>query len=223
MKIDTLEKTKEQKDEKQSNNAQVVYVKEQGHILKLLPWILTLIMLVAICFLLILNRLQRREQTVLNFRATVEHKLEAIQELASYEYTYSDFAIKENSRSLVGIEMPGTTNTVIIVYDGKIKYGFDLSKCTYETDEETKTISITLPEIEVLDNYINTESVQTYEFNNIFNPISNSDFIEELQSEKEIHLQRAEDEGVLDLAKEHAEEIIANIFSAFDGYEVVFN
>ena len=163
------------------------------------------------------------KDSITRVRVTVEEKLSAIQELAAYEYRYSDFAIRENTRSLAGIEMPGTKNTIIIAYSGCIKAGFDFSGLDYTIDEENKKLAITLPEVKILDNYIDTDSIRTYEINNLFNPIEGEDIVGGLQEEKEIHLEKAREEGLYELAEEHAKEVIRTLFSVVSDYEVLFN
>lgn len=190
-------------------------------ILKSAVRVVILAVILAAAFVIVQKKMERDAQ-VSAFHATVEHQLSAIQELTTYSYTYSDFAIRESSRSFAGIKMPGTTNTIIIVYNGTIKAGFDLSDVEIETDEDTKTVHITLPDVSVFSNEIDTDSIRTYEFNNIFNPITGAGFIEDLQKEKASHLEKAKEEGLLKLAEEHAKQTITTLFSAFDGYGVVY-
>ena len=151
----------------------------------------------------------------------IEHKLEQISELATYSYTYSNYKEVENTRTLWGMDIPGTKNKLEITYSGVIKAGFDEIP-TPEVDETRKQIKFVLPEAKVLDNYIILDELQTTDKNNIFNPIGSAQVVSYFSEIQEDEQARAIEEGLLTKAEENAKTIIKNFFAEFEEYEVLF-
>lgn len=152
-----------------------------------------------------------------------ESRLEAIGEFATYEYVYTDVKEKRNTRYLLdGIEIPGTTNYQKYAYNGVIKVGYQVADMKIHVDNLRKEIYVTLPEPQVLSNSISPDTSYYEQSNNILNPIR-GDAVASMEEEiRREELAKAESQGIYDLAAEHARELITNLLSSFEGYQVVF-
>lgn len=152
----------------------------------------------------------------------VMEKLQEIGQLVTYSYEYSDVREIKDSRQIFGWNIPGTTHTIQLKYDGTIKVGYEVADIAVSVDNETKTIYVTLPEPKITDNYINMDTLSYAEQNNIFNPISGDEITGELDSIKSEALEKAENAGIYELAEGNAKAQISGLFEAFDGYTVRF-
>lgn len=152
----------------------------------------------------------------------IEEKLSQISELATMSFEYTNQKRINNTREVFGVEIFGTTNTLDIIYSGVIKVGYDIQKVAYEVDVERKIIFLTLPDAEVLDNYIILDNLQCVEKNNIFNPIGTEDVTRYFAEIQEEELAIAIGNGIFTKAENQMKSIIENYFAAFPEYGVVF-
>lgn len=151
--------------------------------------------------------------TVLN------ENISQISELATAEYVFTNAAKFTKTNSNAGIFEFMTEKSFIQKWDGKIKAGVKLDNM--KVDVQEKTITVTLPAAQILSYEIDYDSVQVLdEKNNIFNRISIEDknaFDKETKTEM---LERATRNGLLDKAKQNAENIItAVLLSAVEHIE----
>ena len=152
----------------------------------------------------------------------VMEKLQEIGQLVTYSYEYSNVREIKDSRQIFGWNIPGTTHTIQLKYNGIIKVGYEVSEIQVSVDNESKTIYVTLPDPKVTDNYIDMDNLSYAEQNNIFNPISGDEITGELDSIKTEALENAEHAGIYELAEGNAKSQISGLFQAFDGYSVRF-
>ena len=103
---------------------------------------------------------------------TIEEQLSKILELSTVKYNYTNVVSYKDSRKLSGLNLPFTSKSFLIKYDGYIKAGVDLN--TVETEiTDTKSIKMTLDKPKVFDNVIIEEEVYVYdEKDSIFNKLS---------------------------------------------------
>ncbi|MBO4368084.1 MAG: DUF4230 domain-containing protein [Clostridia bacterium] len=152
----------------------------------------------------------------------VMEKLQEIGQLVTYSYEYSNVREIKDSRQIFGWNIPGTTHTIQLKYNGVIKVGYEVSDIKVSVDNDTKTIFVDLPEVKVTDNYIDMDNLSYAEQNNIFNPISGDEITGSLDSIKSEELEKAENAGIYELAEGNAKSQISGLFEAFDGYSVKF-
>jgi len=155
-------------------------------------------------------------------RVQIEEKLELISELATSSFEYTNQKTISNTRQILGMDIPGTTNTVELIYTGVIKVGYEVADIECVADEEALQLIFTLPEPMVLDNYIILDTLQCNDKNNLFNPIGSdqiAQYFAEIQAEE---LEAAEARGIYDEAEEQLKSIITNYFAVFSDYTVVF-
>ncbi len=108
---------------------------------------------------------------------TIDFGLKNIGEMATQAGYYTNIVtINIPNRTIAGIPMPGTSSKSIATYQGIIRAGIDFEKIVVDINEETKTVTLTMPPTRILSNEIDPDSLEVYdESNNIFNPISITD------------------------------------------------
>jgi len=123
---------------------------------------------------------------------------------------------------LDNIAVPGTTNTIMIECSGVVKVGYEVEDIEIKVDNDSYKIYISLPEAQVLDNYVIWDTVRCKEENNILNPIDFEQYqgiISEIETEG---LALSEADGIYKDAEANMEIIIRNFLSGFEDFEIVF-
>lgn len=134
-------------------------------------------------------------------------QLQDINELATLEYNYTKVGKFENSLTLNGWDIPLTRKSFLLSYSGQLKAGIDLDNVSVHVSE--KKITVSLPEIKVLNNMIDEHSIEVYdETKNIFNPISIKDYTKFATQQKGKVEEEAIENGLLSKAATRAEEAI---------------
>lgn len=152
----------------------------------------------------------------------VKYQLESVQDLVFQKFTYTDKAEMSSTRQLFSFDIPLTSHSVQILYSGTVKAGYDLSEIQVDVDTRAQKITIALPEPKITDNYIDQDSIQYIESNNIFNPIHTEEvnaYLTELLTGKE---ELAIESGLFTETEKNAKEVITRCLSVFDGYSVEF-
>lgn len=144
----------------------------------------------------------------------IESTINEIGELASIEYLYTDAGKFENPKKLFGINVPLTTKSFIAKWDGIIKAGVKIDEIYVKTDNNTKEITIYMPNAEILSHEIDENSIETLdEKDGLFNSIKVDDIREFDAVNKEKMEERAIENGILDKAFENAKEIIQKLIT----------
>ena len=137
---------------------------------------------------------------------------EDIGELATQSAYCTEVEVTEASRELFGMSIPFTQSKYIYSYDVVIKAGLNVADITWQ--EENGTIRVTLPEIRVLSNEIDLDSLQVYhEEESIFRPITleeNNAALSDLKARAE---EDAITHGLLDAARDNARQILTGFFA----------
>lgn len=134
--------------------------------------------------------------------------LEPIEEAAVYLDKHSATEVVKDSIGSV----PFTTKTIAFNYTSTVKFGIkNFTEIPVDFDKEARTITVTLPEIEVLDNYVVLND--TDENNNLVNTISAADVMNFEEEKRAEAMERAEENGAYEVAAEHAKELITKQFN----------
>ena len=145
-------------------------------------------------------------------------QLREVSNLVTVEYHYTNMGKFENTLDFYGWQVPFTTKSFIVSYDGVIRAGVDLSEAEVKT--EGKTITIVLPAAEILSNEIDEDSLEVYdETHNIFNPITISDYNGFTADQKQSVEQKAVDNDLLTAGRERAEETVHDLLTMLPGME----
>lgn len=187
-------------------------------LIKILPGVVVAVILIGI-FLFFRSNLFSHSTNVTN--VTLESRFGPISELLTYEQSYAVTKTYEDSKRFFDLfDIPFTHKSVVVVANGKIKVGFELSSVKPELDSENKIVHIDMPAPQVKDNYI--EIVTCVEENSIFNPISVDEINNELENEKKQKLDEAMKKGILKKAEENAKKIIDTMYADIvkEGYKL---
>ena len=157
---------------------------------------------------------------------TLKLGLENIGELATQVGYYTNVQVISSSREVFGIDVPFTQNKYVFSYDGIVKAGIDFEQVKVDVNELQKRITVSMPEVRVLSNEIDEESLEVYdETKNIFNPLKLDDVNLSLIELKQQSEATSIENGLLENARDNAELLIRGFLEgSFDlqKYEIVF-
>ena len=153
----------------------------------------------------------------------LSQQIQGISELASVEYNYTNMGKYENQVTFYGWNVPFTTKSFILSYDGKIKAGIDMS--LVEVNVHGQNIDITIPQAKILSHEIDQESIEVFdETKNIFNQISITDYNQFAIDQKKSMESKAQEKGLLEEAQNKAKETIQtfveSMYSSSDDYKI---
>ncbi len=151
----------------------------------------------------------------------VKSKLVSIGELSTYSGEYECTLGKEETRYfLEKIPVLFSTNSVELTCNGIVKVGYDLADFVVKVDDDK--IYISLPEVQLNDNYVIWESVQCSERNCILNPIEFSQYEELVAEIEQKGLEDVTARGIYQEAEDNLKFVIENFLSEFNGYEIIY-
>lgn len=191
-------------------------------------WLVIVIELMVIILLIIGVVSQRRALLEKNEEALVleniseqidlsvmAKEIQAIGELATMEYLYTDAGRFMDNMQIQGIDIPLTTKSFLIKWDGVIKAGIDVTQITMSTDEGSKKITVYIPQARILSHEIDNDSLETLdERNNIFNKIT-VDNVNTFMTESKKNMEgRALENGLLEKALENAKVLIVKFLES---------
>lgn len=184
-----------------------------GHLLRRLMTLVVFAALVAVIVWMAPSVLSEKTQVS---SETVEMELKNIGELATHAGYYTNVQVIKSSRQIFGVDIPLTQSQFIFSYDGVVKAGVDFADIEIGVDEGRGQIVVTLPEVKVLSNEIDLDSLEIYdESNNIFHPLNIDDInvsLIEMQEESEA---KAIENGLLESARENAEALLRGMLAGF--------
>ena len=145
----------------------------------------------------------------------IQDQLLYCQELVSMKYKYSDIvSIKKSTK--IGF----SKSYSIVKYTGIVRVGIaDMTAANYVVSEDEKTITITLPPVEILGNDIVSQEVFD-EQQSVFVPITLEEVFNEIEKSREDALDEIKSEGIMQEAKEYARKVVRQ-FMLSAGFEDV--
>lgn len=187
--------------------------KKRGWLTGLLYWHLLPRVLGILVVILLAAAVSLGAKTVLSADGrTARLGFEDIGELATQSAYCTEVEVTEASRELFGVTIPFTQSKYIYSYDVVIKAGLDFTDVSWS--EEDGTIRVTLPEIRVLSNEIDLDSLKVYhEDESLFRNITleeNNAALADLKARAE---QDAIGNGLLEEARDNAQQILTAFFA----------
>lgn len=132
--------------------------------------------------------------------------------LVTGEYYFTEVVSFTKSSTFLGFPV---SSGYIISYDGTVAAGVDFVGIQVEKDNEAHTVTITLPEAQILTVDVDPESFRMYEEkSSMFVPFSVEDFNDSLTSLESNASQKAVDRGLLDRSNTHAATIVRNFVAS---------
>jgi len=187
--------------------------KKRGWLTGLLYWHLLPRVLGILVVILLAAAVALGAKTVLSADGrTARLGFEDIGELATQSAYCTEVEVTEASRELFGVTIPFTQSKYIYSYDVVIKAGLDFTDVSWS--EQDGTIRVTLPEIRVLSNEIDLDSLKVYhEDESLFRNITleeNNAALADLKARAE---QDAIGNGLLEEARDNAQQILTAFFA----------
>ena len=187
--------------------------KTRGGLTGLLYWPLLPRVLGILVVILLAAAVALGAKTVLSADGrTARLGFEDIGELATQSAYCTEVEVTEASRELFGVTIPFTQSKYIYSYDVVIKAGLDFTDVSWS--QQDGTIRVTLPEIRVLSNEIDLDSLKVYhEDESLFRNITleeNNAALADLKARAE---QDAIGNGLLEEARDNAQQILTAFFA----------
>ena len=187
-------------------------MKERLHFIREVRKIVTLVLvltaIVGLCFGVGFLAGERQNGSVPELSAiVVQNQLEQVSQLATTQYNYTNMGQFSQSSNFHGIKIPFSGKHFIVSYDGVILAGVDLKKS--EIKILGNTVTVTLPEAEILSHEINEDSLKVFdETKNIFNPITLENYNSFYREEKGKVENKAVEGGLMVQAEEQAQLVV---------------
>lgn len=164
----------------------------------------------------------RQSEPVITSTALTQQLQEA-NDLAVLEYNYTKVGKFENSLTLNGWNIPLTKKSFLLTYAGKLTAGVSMEDA--QVNVNNSTITVTLPEVEILSNVIDENSIEVYdETKNIFNPISIEDYTAFATQQKAAVEEEAIENGLLSEAATKTQSAIQKFLNMIpdiqENYEI---
>ena len=136
--------------------------------------------------------------------ALIETQITEISELASLEYRYKgDATYDGGAKKALGINIPFTSKSMMVYYEGIVKIVTDLSMVDIELDVEAETIHVKVPRSKILSHEIDMDSWEVLDVKNgLFNSVTPEDNAEFVKTQKTNMEKEINESDLLDQADE---------------------
>ena len=186
-------------------------------ILKNTKWILILLLCISSIYYLNSFTTKKELEKRNDF---VSEKLVNISELATTRYDYSNVISIKDSLSFKDFSIPFTEKSFVIKYTGYITAGLDLTKATFNINDDILTINI--PPCTILSHNINEDEIYIFdEKTSIFNPLTINDMLNEILIEKPKTEAEIIKNGFLDKVTIDTINLLKSIFSNSDFKDII--
>ena len=150
--------------------------------------------------------------------ALLDQQLREVSDLVTVEYRYTNMGKFENTLDFYGWEVPFTTKSFIVSYDGVIRAGVDLAEAAVEVSGDV--VTVTLPAAEIFSNEVLEDSLEVYdETRNLFNPITIEDYTGFTADQKQSLEAKATENGLLSASAQRAETVVQEFLNMFPGMD----
>ena len=191
----------------------------KGLITKIIVSVLTILVLV-LGYKIVLSP---RDGKITMTSTEIKNSFKEIGQLAVEEYNFTNVGkFSQDNMSAFGISIPFTDKSFLMTYSGVCKAGIkDISEINIEVNQTEKKVIVDLPNVEVLDTYIDVNSIEVYDQS--FNPINQ--ITNETAKAEELAIKN----GLLDKAKVRMEEVVKSQVKMLlsnteqSEYEIVIN
>ena len=181
---------------------------------KVVGWLIAGVigLVLGICLTVFFQNYNPPDKSKMTEPSVVFERIVSQNELVSVSQNYNIVDKSTDNNELFGFVIPGTGNSFWYRYQGTIKAGVSLEDADYKLEENTIRISLSSPYIVANEPDMDASGVLE-ERNNILNPIHVED-VDAFQAQCiEKSEQEAIEAGLLDEARENAEENIRDMFA----------
>lgn len=137
-------------------------------------------------------------------------ELSDLSEYASLEYRYTNVGKFEDRVDFYGWQVPWTTKSFIITYDGALKLGLRGNEVQVRTQKQE--VILKLPPAQILSHEIYEDKIEVLDQSkNIFNPIQIEDYTSFAADRKREVEEKARQDGLFEEAQTRAEEQLGRL------------
>lgn len=146
----------------------------------------------------------------------ITEKLTEISELSTLQDTYTGYIENDfGAKTLKGYRIPLTDKSIKLEYEATVKMGPDLAAMDVAVDNETSTITVTIPHSKILSFEVNEDSFKALDIKNgLFNRVKFDDNTAVRKKLKSVNKKRIIEDGRLDEADEKAVNQIKSFLEA---------
>ena len=147
---------------------------------------------------------------------TAAFSLKDIGELATQSGYFTTVQTINKSRTVLGVEVPGTQSSYVYSYDGTIKAGIDFEDIEISVDDLSHVIRVKLPEFKILSTEIDDDSFILYNDGaNLFTSLKLEDVNKSNAELKNTARETAIKNGILESARQNAQVLIRGFLAGF--------
>ncbi len=155
---------------------------------------------------------------------TVVERLNSLGELVTVEYLYTNADKYENQNQVSvhkwSINLPFTTKSFLLAYDGRIKAGVDLKDIRIEVEEKSRRVTVILPKSKITSHEIFEDNIRVFdERDSVFNKITIENYNDFVASQKDSMEQRAIELGLLSSADNNAKNVVRTFLALIPGMD----
>ena len=166
---------------------------------------------------------------------TVVERLNSLGELVTVEYLYTNADKYENQNQVSvhkwSINLPFTTKSFLVsydgfikagvlAYDGRIKAGVDLKDIRIEVEEKSRRVTVILPKSKITSREIFEDNIRVFdERDSVFNKITIENYNDFVASQKDSMEQRAIELGLLSSADNNAKNVVRTFLALIPGMD----
>ncbi len=132
--------------------------------------------------------------------------------LVTQEYYFTNVETYTKEKKV--LKFFDATSELAYSYDGYVTAGVDFEKIRVIKDEDTKTITVEVPDAEIQTVYIDKDSFQVFtEKESMWNKMDVTDFNDSLKEFEKAAKEKALESGILERANEQAEALVYNFLN----------
>lgn len=154
-------------------------------------------------------------------KAILEEQIVSLSELVTKRYMYRNATQKDDDKTwLWGWTMPFSDTSLLVTYDGIITTSIDLAEIKFDVNENTKTITVTMPKSKIFDHNIPQETINVLQVkDNLFNKVTFNDYNRFISAAKIEMEGWAVEKGLLEEADTEAKKIIEAFLITIPGMD----
>ena len=144
--------------------------------------------------------------------------------LVTQEYYFTQVEKYTKEKKLFSI-IPSSSE-MMYSYEGSVLAGIDFEKIRVTKDDETKTVSVELPESEIMTVTIDKDTFEVYsESDSLWNPLKLEDYNMSLSEFEEAAKNKALEDGILERSDEQARKLVTGFiknYPSLGDYDIKF-
>ena len=165
------------------------------------------------------NMMTPEPEPEIDVLSTLE-KIVEVSDLSTAKFTYQGYVAVPDQDNL-------KKTAYYVCYNAQVYAGIDFSKITFEKDDEEKTVTVKIPEVEITDIIVDTASFDYMFVSKKANDISNLAPVVLTACEEDIKQECTSESALLDSAKQNAVNAVKALTEpiveqALDGYTLKF-